>query len=565
MKFRNLVLGSLFAAAMALVLSSCAGKLKPLDARQVTVDPQPLVLQGGQVPATIRVTFPAKWFNKNAEVRITPVLKFANGEVWGTTYNFQGEKVRGNATSVPYSNPKTVTLNSNFRYKPEMAKSDLVLIFSARINGKEVTLPEVKIGEGVIATEALASAEFVTPAIAPDAFQRIIKEKYDADIHFLIQQANVRSSELNSKEVREWKGIVESADITPNQNVDVEIQAYASPDGGRELNEKLSAQRERNTSSQIKRDLDRAKVDVPMSAHYTAQDWEGFQQLVEQSDIQDKELILSVLSMYQDPETREREIKNISSVFSQLADEILPKLRRSRLIANIEIIGKSDEEIATLSKNNPGKLNVEELLYSATLTDNVAEKRRIYNQAIVQFPNDARAFSNLGALAYEEGNYSVANGYFERAAKIQYLPEVKMNQGLIEMINGNNQEFETLIGQVADVPELNGAIGLMQIQHGQYAEAARTLYDDATNNGVLAQILNRDYNRANELLNQIIKKDAITYYLQALIGARTSQTGVIVDGVRNAVRLNPSMAAKFLNDKEFARYATQSFFQSALK
>lgn len=564
MKIKHLVLGALFSTLVVLV-SSCAGKLKPLDARQVVVDPQPLVLQGGRVPVTITITFPAKWFNKNAEVRVTPVLKYARSEAWGTTYNFQGEKLRGNATTIAYSTPTTVTVYSDFKYKPEMAESDLVLLFDARINGKVVTLPEVKIGEGVVATEALASAEFATPAIAPDAFQRIIKEKYDADIHFLIQQANVRSSELNSSDVREWKDIVESADMTPNQNVDVEIQAYASPDGGRELNEKLSAQREKNTTAQISRDLKRAKADVPMSAYYTAQDWEGFQKLVEQSNIQDKELILSVLSMYKDPETREREIKNISSVFSQLADEILPQLRRSRLIANVEIIGKSDDEIANLSKNNPSRLNVEELLYSASLTDNTTEKSRIYTQATAQFPRDARAFNNLGVLSYQAGDYASAKNYFQKAASIAQLPEVKMNQGLLQLLDGNLSEAETLIGQATNVPELGETMGLIYMQQGKYTEAAKALYDVATNNGVLAQILNKDYSRAADLLGLMDNLDATSYYLQALIGARTSQTDLMTEAIRKAVQLNPSMATRFLKDKEFVRFVGQSFFQSALK
>lgn len=564
MKIKHLVLGALFSTLVVLV-SSCAGKLKPLDARQVVVDPQPLVLQGGRVPVTITITFPAKWFNKNAEVRVTPVLKYAQSETWGTTYNFQGEKLRGNATTIAYGTPTTVTVYSDFKYKPEMAESDLVLLFDARINGKVVTLPELKVGEGVIATEALASAEFATPAIAPDAFQRIIKEKYDADIHFLIQQANVRSSELNSSDVREWKDIVESADMTPNQNVDVEIQAYASPDGGRELNEKLSAQREKNTTAQISRDLKRAKADVPMSAYYTAQDWEGFQKLVEQSNIQDKELILSVLSMYKDPETREREIKNISSVFSQLADEILPQLRRSRLIANVEIIGKSDDEIANLSKNNPSRLNVEELLYSASLTDNTTEKSRIYTQATAQFPRDARAFNNLGVLSYQAGDYASAKNYFQKAASIAQLPEVKMNQGLLQLLDGNLSEAETLIGQATNVPELGETMGLIYMQQGKYTEAAKALYDVATNNGVLAQILNKDYSRAADLLGLMDNLDATSYYLQALIGARTSQTDLMTEAIRKAVQLNPSMATRFLKDKEFVRFVGQSFFQSALK
>lgn len=564
MKIKHLVLGALF-SILVVLMSSCAGKLKPLDARQVVVDPQPLVLQGGRVPVTITITFPAKWFNKNAEVRVTPVLKYARSEAWGTTYNFQGEKLRGNATTIAYDTPTSVTVYSDFKYKPEMSESELVLLFDARINGKQVALPVLKIGEGVIATEALASAEFATPAIAPDIFQRIIKEKYDADIHFLIQQANVRSSELNSADVREWKDIVESADMTPNQKVDVEVQAYASPDGGRELNEKLSAQREKNTSAQIARDLKRAKADVPMSAYYTAQDWEGFQKLVEQSNIQDKELILSVLSMYKDPETREREIKNISSVFSQLADDILPKLRRSRLIANVEIIGKSDDEIMNLSQNNPSKLNVEELLYSATLTDKVAEKSRIYTQATAQFPSDARAYNNLGVLSYQAGDYDTAKSYFDKAASISKLPEVKMNLGLLQLLDGKLAEAETLIGQATNVPELGETMGLVYMQQGKYAEAAKALYDVATNNGVLAQILNKDYSRASDLFELIDHKDATSYYLQALIGARTSQPAMMAEAIRKSVQLNPSMAARFLKDREFARFASQSFFQSALK
>lgn len=552
-------------SALLLLLSSCAGNLKPLNGSQVSADPQPLVLRGGEVPVTINVSFPAKWFNKNAEVRITPVLKYAGGEVWGTTYSFQGEKVRGNATTIPYNSAKNVTLHSNFRYKPEMAKSDLILLFTARIKGKEVALPDLKIGEGVIATEALASADYATPAIAPDAFQRIIKETYDANIHFLIQQANIRSSELNATDVKEWKSIVENANITPNQEVDVEVQAYASPDGGRDLNEKLSAKREKNTTAQIERDLRRANVSVPMSAHYTAQDWEGFKTLLEQSDIQDKELILSVLSMYKDPETREREIKNISSVFSQLAQEILPQLRRSRLIANIKIIGKSDDEIATLSRNNPGKLSLEELLYSATLTKEEQEKRRIYNYTNSLYPKDARALNNLGVLAYQWGDYAGAKEYFEKAAQIKRLPEVLMNLGLLELREGNMQQAETLIGQVSNVPELGEALGVIYLKQGKYAEAARALNEVATNNGVLAQILNKDYNRANQLFKGIQKKDATSYYLLALIGARTSQVETIKEGVQKAIELNPSLALQFAKDKEFARYASQSFFQNALR
>lgn len=559
-----------FSTILVFLLASCAAKVKPLDASYVRTEPQPLELKGGKVPVTIHINFPDKWFPKNATMRITPVLKFAKGERWGTEYRFQGEKVRGNATTVTYNNPRSATLHSDFVYKPEMAVSTLVLMIEAEIGHKQIKLADIKIGEGVLSTEALASAEYSSPAIAPDIFQRVIKEKYDADIHFLIQQANIRGSELNKMDVKEWKNVVESANTTPNQRVNVEVQAYASPDGGIELNEKLAAQREKNTTKELKREFKKTNTDVEVDAHYTAQDWEGFKELLEKSDIQDKEIVLRVLSMYDDPEVREREIKNISYVFGQLADEILPLLRRSRLVANVEIIGKSDEEIAKLAKERPGMLNLEELLYAATLTNDISRQRAIYTSATQVSPNEPRAYNNLGALAYKEGNYALAKQYFEKAQSIDranniVTPETMMNMGLIKMLEGDDNEAQTLIGQVSGVPELNEALGLIYIKQGKYPEAAKALYDARTNNGILAQILNKDYNRALELFDMTTKRDEMTYYLQALIGARTSQTDIIQKGITEAVKINPSIAPTILKDKEFARYATQRFFLDALQ
>ena len=265
---------------------------------------------------------------------VTPVLRYAGGEAWGTAYTYQGEKVKGNNQVVPFKEGANVTMKSSFAYKPEMKKSELYLTFDAKIKNKTVKLPDVKIGEGVIATSELADAATANAAIAADKFQRIIKEAHDASIMFLIQQAELRSKELKKSEVSDWKDLVKNADEAPNQNVAIEIQAYASPDGGVKLNTGLAERREKNTDKYLAKELKKMKVDVPVDAKYTAQDWEGFQELVSKSNIQDKDLVLRVLSMYSDPEQRENEIKNISSVFSTLAEEILPQLRRSRLVAN---------------------------------------------------------------------------------------------------------------------------------------------------------------------------------------------------------------------------------------
>ena len=333
----------LLAMVAILSFSACSGKLTPLSEQYIKAEPQPLEAIGGEVPVTISATFPAKWFNKNAVVTIKPVLRYATGEVWGTAYSFQGEKVKANNQVVSFAGGGNATMRSRFEYKPAMKKSELYLTFEAKIKNKTVKLPDIKIADGVIATSTLANAATANPAIGADKFQRIIKEAYNANIMFVIQQAELRAKELGKNEISDWKNLVENANQAPNQNVAVEISAYASPDGGVKLNDALAGRRESNTANYLNKEFQKRNIDVPVDARYTAQDWEGFRELVSKSNLQDKDLVLRVLSMYSDPVEREREIKNISTVFKSLAEEILPQLRRSRLTANIEIIGKSDQ------------------------------------------------------------------------------------------------------------------------------------------------------------------------------------------------------------------------------
>ena len=347
---------------------------------------------------------------------MTPVLRWEGGEAKGQPSVFQGEKVQGNDQTISYKMGGNYTMKTSFEYVPEMAKSELYLEFKATVGKKTVEIPAVKIADGVIATSELVEQTLATatPATGNDAFQRIIKEKSEANIMFLIQQANIRSSELKNAKAftQEAKGINESVN---KKITDVQISAYASPDGGLDLNTGLAEKRRDNTEKALTRELRKADVEAAVDAEYTAEDWEGFQELVSKSNIQDKELILRVLSMYSDPEQREQEIKNISAVYSTLADEILPQLRRSRLTLNYEIIGKSDEEISNLAQNDPSQLNLEELLYAATLTNDPAQKEAIYKKAVAQFPNDYRAYNNLGKLAYQAGNLDKAESYYKQA------------------------------------------------------------------------------------------------------------------------------------------------------
>ena len=562
---KKLYLPFLMAMIVAL-MTSCSKKMGELSSDYFTVTPQVLEAVGGKVPATINGKFPEKYFNKKAVVEVTPVLKWNGGEAKGQSAVFQGEKVEGNDQTISYKMGGSYTMKTSFDYVPEMAKSELYLEFKATVGKKTVTIPAVKVADGVISTSEMLEQTLgsANPANGDDAFQRIIKEKHDANIMFLIQQANVRASEL--KTAKEFGKEVKNIDEAENKKIsNIEISAYASPDGGVGLNTTLAENRQDNTAKIINRDLKKAKINAAVDTKYTAQDWEGFQELVSKSNIQDKELILRVLSMYQDPEQREQEIKNISSVYKTLADEILPQLRRSRLTLNYEIIGKSDEEITKLASSNPSELNVEELLYAATLTNDPAKQEAIYTQATKQFPNDYRAFNNLGKLAYQAGNVDKAESYFKKAASVNATPEVNMNLGLIALTKGDQAKAQQLFGSAAGVAELGEALGVLYLEQGEWAKAANSFGSVKSNNAALAQILTKDYSKASQTLNAVAKPDATTSYLKAIVAARTNDANAVISNLKAAIAADKAMAKEAAIDLEFAKYATNSEFAALVK
>ncbi len=565
MKRQKLIQFLSLVAFVAIIATSCGKKtMPPLANSLFTTNPSPLELVGTKVPVTINGRFPAKWFEKSTTVVVTPVLKYTGGETLGTPYTYQGEKVAGNGIVVPYEAGSAITMKSEFDYIPAMKKSELFLRFDFHRGGKQVVgFGDVKIADGVVATQALANAGTSAPAVAPDAFQRIIKEAYDADIMFLIQRAELRSSELNSTNLNAWKELVKEADSNERKKVDVEISAYASPDGGFKLNDQLAEKREKNTTNYLTKEFKKNSIDTEINAKYTAQDWDGFQKLVQASSLQDKDLVLRVLSMYPDPETREKEIKNISVVYSDLAETILPKLRRSRLMANVEVIGKTDEELkAAATGSGISELTVEELLYAANL--NGVSKEKVYTTITQKFPNDYRGWNNLGAYYYQNGKTANAIQAFNKAAQISSrAPEANMNLALVSLSEGNTAKAEQLLGNAAGSNSLGETLGLLYIQKGDYNKAVQSFGDAKSNNAALAQILTKNYNKAQQILDVVPSKDATTYYLAAIVAAKTNNAAGVAGNLKSAIDKGASKS-DIANDVEFAKYLQNSDIKNLL-
>lgn len=551
-------------AAGALVLTGCSKKLQNFSADYFSVNPNPLEVVGQRIPATVTGHIPAKFFVKNAEVIVTPYLTFNGQEVASQSYRFQGEKVNGNNPVINYDNGGTVTIPVVYNYQPEMLQSELELGFTVNQGDKQYVLPRVKVADGVVATATIADPATVSPAMAPDRFQRIINEKYAADIRFLINQSNLRDSELKSEAVRSLNSRMVEANNATNQEIEeINISSYASPEGSLDFNTKLAENREKNTTDYLRNQLKRDNISDfgDLTAQFTAEDWEGFQKLVAESDIQDKELILNVLSRFQDPEQREEQIRNLSAIFDQLADQILPQLRYSRITASINVIGKSDEEIKELFKNDPSKLNVDELLYCATLTDSPAEKIKIYSKTAELYPNDYRALNDLGLVQYATGNYNAAKANFAAASRIApQAAEPQMNLGLVALNEKDYRQANQKFSNAAGIEELNDALGTYYIMTGDNAAAVKAFGATKSNNAALAQILTKDYSKARSTLAGISNPDATTYYLMAVLGARTNNDNMVSTNLRQAGRLDSKMIDRARKDLEFKNFNLSSIF-----
>ena len=551
---KNVVL--FMSAAALLALSSCSSKLGALSADNFSVNPNPLETEAGKVPTTINGKFPEKYMKKKAVVTVTPELRYADGKTAkGNGATFQGEKVAGNNQTIQYKVGGNYTMNTSFDYVPEMQKSDLYLTFDAYVGKKKVNVPEVKVATGVISTSEFYKKTLASDGacIAPDSFQRVKAQKQEAEIKFLINQANLRKSEMKNNSVKEFVQMLKkiNRDREGLNIKNVEVAAYASPEGGVKFNDKLASKRQNTSEKYVKQTLKKTKVSTDIDARYTAQDWDGFQKLVAASNLQDKDVILRVLSMYQDPQEREQQIRNMSAGFRELAEGILPELRRSRLIINYETIGRSDDQIKEQYNADPTKLSADELLYAAALEDNADKKETIYKKTAEIYPNDNRAFNNVAALEFAKGNNDAAKEYLAKAVNAKSdAAEANANKGLVALLEGNTAEAQNHIAKATGANDLNKALGALNIANGKYAQAEQNFNGVNSNTAALAQILNKNYAGAISTLNGVKNKTGVTDYLLAIANARQGNNDAASSYLKSALQKDPSLASYAANDLE---------------
>ncbi len=569
----------------AVMLSSCASlqKMKK-NANLINFKTTPEILEthAGKVDVAIDGKFPAKYFAKKVTMVATPVLKYEGGEKAFEPVTLQGEKVKANNKVITLKGGGSFAYKDAVPYAEAMRRSDLELRITASQGLKSVDFAPISLAKGVLATPTLV-VNYPTPILGVqreknttgkydpniDEFQRIVPDEYTADIKYLINKADIRKEELTKEEIARLNEYNKAAAKDPRKKLkSIEVSSYASPDGALDLNTKLAEKRQSASSKFLTQELKKAEVEAEFKTKFTPEDWEGFQEMMGKSNIQDKELILRVLSMYTDPEVREREIKNLSGAFVEVANQILPQLRRSKFTTSIDLIGKTDEEIAALADSDPSKLNPAELLYAATLTKDLNKKLAIYNSFMKIYSDDWRGYNNAGLVLVKQQKYADAKSLFEKAEKLKNNePIIKNNLGVCALKEGDLAKAEVYFGAASGAGDaVNNNLGILSIIKGDYAKAVKYFGDSDSPNTGLAKILAGDNNGALKSLENCTWEGCYwKEYFKAVVGARTAKENLMYESLAAAIKMKPELKKTAATDMEFAKYFNEAKFQEIVK
>ena len=528
---------------------SCNKDMQKLaDKVSVRCNPDPIALKGGAVQTDLSINFPPKYFNKKAVVVATPVFVYDGGEIEGAPLKYQGEKVVNNYRVVRYLGG-IVNEHIVLPYKEGMAQGKLEIRakYSTNNGKKWIDLPVKVVASGCNLTENLAGNggcyEYKS-----DNYQEVITRRTQGQIMYMINSAEVRNSELKGESITEFQKSLTEADGNERDKIkNIDIIAYASPDGGEKLNDKLSMNRSQSASDKFKKVVSKkAGVDnVSTNVMSIGQDWEGFKESVEKSNIQDKDLILRVLSMYSDPEVREKEIRNIASVYEEVANEVLPLLRRARFIANIEHTNYSDEELEALIKEDIDVLDEEALLKAATLCDDNADKKVLYEKAVSKFKS-SRAQFNLACLALDNQENAEAEEAVRKCDAGD--PEVANLAGVCAMRKGNADDAKEFFKK-AGTECAKKNLGTYDILEGNYTAAIINCGNESCD-AALARLLDGDTDAAMKC----IEKDdsAKANYIKAICLCKAGDIDNARAALKKACEADAELAKRAETDIELA-------------
>lgn len=561
--------------SVAVILTSCDGLGKMLKKQKdikYTMSTNPVEMHGDSVQFSVTGKFNPKLFQKKVTLTLTPVLKYnGGGEKALKPVVLVGDKATGSGQKISFSSGGSFSYASEkFAFEPGMRNCVVELRGEGQVKSKKKSFDPVVLGDGTMATSLLVRNDEKT-IMAKDAFVKVVPANQFTHIYYLINQSNVRPTEMKSEEMKNLNDFIAKNLSSPNyQFKGISVSAYASPDGETDKNENLAKDRANSASAAIMSEFNKnkdknvtfGKTKEQYVVGTTKEDWEGFKSAMEQSTIADKDLILRVLTMYSDADQRRKEIKNLSKTYVELADKILPKLRRAEITINVDVNSRTDAQISALATSSPDSLSVEELLYAGTLTTDVNTLEQIYRAAEKKYSNDWRTSNNLGCVLLMQNKLSEAGEAFKRAEKIDASQAaVSNNLGAVEAKNGNRAAAMEFYKKAGNSAETNYNKGILEIRNGNYADALTDFGDFKGHNKALAQVMTGNAAAVNETIDGSTEKEmAYSYYLKAIAAARQSNTAEVINNLKSAIEKDNAFKAYAKDDAEFIKLRSDAGF-----
>lgn len=548
-------------AVATAILTGC----KLIGDIEYTVTPDPVEMHGDSVRVSIAVKVPEKGLNKKASAEITPKL----GNKSFKTLTIQGEKATGNGQTIAFKPGATVNYQDVIPYSPDLEVADLTITGTVSKGKKSEELEPVKIADGTIITPLLVQNDDMG-LIGVDAFVRTTEEEYSAQINYLKGKYNVRSSELKEQDIKDMQAWLATAQTNPKiAPKKVNFVAYASPEGETDDNEQLARDRAQSGQEAFENLVKKAEFTPPANFYNKmpkGEDWKGFEELVRASEMEDKNLIIRILEMTPDLKKREQEIIKLSKTYKELEKDILPALRRTQMVVVYDKIGWSDAELKDLSVSKSDTLTVEELLFAATLYEDMSEKMRLYKLAATNYPEDWRGHNNVAYVYYMQNDMANAKMNFEKANNLNENPVTLNNLGIVARVEGDrDRATELFTSAMGAGSEVKYNMGIINIQNGDYAEAIGNFGGANTFNKALAQTLNGDLSAALSTLDASPDAEsAIGYYLKAIIGARQDNMDMVVNNLKSCFAKDPGWKSKAAKDREFIKYFDNASFKNVV-
>jgi len=553
--------------AVAVILSGCDGLGKMLKKQkdiQYTLTPSPIEMIGDSVQFSVNGKFNPKLFAKKVTLTITPVVKYATGEKALKPLVLVGEKATGSGQKIGYSSGGTFSYASEkFGFETGMRNAIVELRAVGTVKKKEKKFDAVKLADGTLATSLLVRND-EKPSMGKDNFQKSYPANQTTHIYYAMNQSNVRPGEMKSDEMKAFNDFVKvNINSVWYKFNGINVSAYASPDGETDKNENLAKDRAKSGSVAVMSEFSKnknknntfGKTKEQYAVGTTKEDWEGFKSLMEASTMTDKDLILRVLTMYADADQRRKEIKNLSKTYTELADKILPKLRRSEVTIMVDKISRTDDQIVALINTTPDSLSLEELLYGANLVNDVNTKVTVYQNAEKRFASDWRGANNLGGAYLMQNKLTDAEEAFKRADKVANgAPEVSNNMGIIEAKKGNRAVAMELYKKAGGSPEAKYNMGIVNIRDGKYADAVSNFGDFKGHNKALAQFLSGNAGSVKETIDASNEKDAAyCFYLKAVSFARQGNNAEAMTNLKTAIEKDAAWKAYAKDDCELLK------------